>query len=187
MSEPISGVAQGIAQQQQQQRSASREMSQPGGGQSFEQVLRGGGGNNFNAQQSANSQPLNNARVSGAELENMRVDLMNRVRNSPEGASRANILLPEFIDSKTRLGLLREAMNGVNNQPQGTDVRGQFASIEREWQQLDQVMRSDKDLSTGELLGLQARLYQVSQHVEVMSKVVDQVTGGVKTILNTNV
>jgi hypothetical protein len=39
----------------------------------------------------------------------------------------------------------------------------------------------------GELLGLQARLYQVSQQVEVMSKVIDQVTGGIKTILNTTV
>jgi hypothetical protein len=37
------------------------------------------------------------------------------------------------------------------------------------------------------LLGLQARLYQVAQHVEVVSKVIDQVTGGVKTILNTNI
>ena len=48
-------------------------------------------------------------------------------------------------------------------------------------------MMSDRDLSTGELLGLQARLYQVSQHIEVMSKVVDQVTGGIKSILNTNI
>ena len=48
-------------------------------------------------------------------------------------------------------------------------------------------MRSDKDLSSGELLGLQARLYQVSQHIDVMSKVVDQMTSGIKTILNTNV
>ena len=44
-----------------------------------------------------------------------------------------------------------------------------------------------KNLSPGELLALQARLYQVSQHIEVMSKVVDQMAGGIKTVLNTNV
>jgi hypothetical protein len=78
-------------------------------------------------------------------------------------------------------------MGGVGNTPKGTDLRGQFSKVEGEWHQLESIMKSDKDLSQGELLGLQARLYQVSQHVEVMSKVVDQVTGGVKTILNTNV
>jgi hypothetical protein len=71
--------------------------------------------------------------------------------------------------------------------PSGTDLRGRFGQIETEWNQVEAIMRSNKDLSTSELLGLQARLYQVTQHVEVLSKVVDQVTGGVKTILNTNV
>ena len=85
------------------------------------------------------------------------------------------------------MGLLREAMNGVDNTPTGTNLKGMFGKVEGEWFNLEQFMRSDKDLSTGELLGLQARLYQVSQHIDVMSKVVDQMTSGIKTILNTNV
>ena len=62
-----------------------------------------------------------------------------------------------------------------------------MARLETDWLNVERIMTSDKGLSTGELLGLQARLYQVSQHVEVVSKVVDQVTGGIKTILNTNI
>ena len=71
--------------------------------------------------------------------------------------------------------------------PANTDLRGRLGQVENEWNQVEQIMRTSPDMSTGELLALQARLYQVSQHVEVLSKVVDQVTGGIKTILNTNV
>ena len=117
----------------------------------------------------------------------MRVDLQQRIELLPPNSSNVNALLPELIDSRTRLSLLREAVGSMGNTPKGTDLRRQFAKVEGEWHQLESIMKSDKDLSQGELLGLQARLYQVSQHVEVMSKVVDQVTGGVKTILNTNV
>lgn len=182
MSDPVSGIVSqslsqqigGAAQQPQQQKE---------GGRSFESVLQQGGGQGGDVQNPA-GQP---AQVSGAELERMRVDLQQRIERLPPNASNMNALLPELIDSKTRLGLLREALGGVGNSPKGTDLRGQFAKVEGEWHQLESIMKSDKDLSQGELLGLQARLYQVSQHVEVMSKVVDQVTGGVKTILNTNV
>ncbi len=39
----------------------------------------------------------------------------------------------------------------------------------------------------GSLLQLQVQIYQVSQNVEVMSKVVDHVSSGIKTILQTQV
>jgi hypothetical protein len=78
-------------------------------------------------------------------------------------------------------------MSKSHGAPVGTDLRGRFGQVENEWNQVESVMRSNRELSTTELLGLQARLYQVTQHVEVLSKVVDQVTGGIKTILNTNV
>ncbi len=64
--------------------------------------------------------------------------------------------------------------------PEGKNVANRFSQTENEWLKLDNIMRSDKELSQGELLGLQARLYQVSQHIDVLSKVVDQMTGGVK-------
>ena len=128
--------------------------------------------------------------ISGAQLERMRLDLVQRLDRLPEGAGKTSALLPELIDSRTRLGLLRKAVSGVSGNGSGvgtTDLRGKLMQVETEWKQLDGIMRSDKNLSTGELLGLQARLYQVSQHIEVMSKVVDQVTGGIRTILNTNI
>lgn len=184
MADPVSGIVQGnLSQQLEGQRF---QQQQGTAGRSFESVMRQqeGDASAVGAPQEAQAP----APVSGAKIEQMRLDLMQRVDRLPPGSPNVNALLPELLDSRTRLGMLREVMSkpGASG-AQGTDLRGRFGQIETEWNQVESIMRSNKDLSTPELLGLQARLYQVTQHVEVLSKVVDQVTGGVKTILNTNV
>lgn len=180
MADPVSGIAGGAASQNLGGERLRQQ--QQAGGRSFESVMQ---------QQAADTQQQQTAApertVSGAQLERMRLDLTERINRLPPGAPNVNALLPELIDSRTRLGMLRQVMSNSGPQPVGTDLRGRFGQIENEWQQVESIMKSNKDLSTTELLGLQARLYQVSQHVEVLSKVVDQVTGGIKTILNTNV
>jgi len=125
--------------------------------------------------------------VSGASLEHLRAELARRLDRIPTNDKSLDKFWPDLMRTNTRMGMLREAMKGVENTPTGANLKGVFGRVESEWFNLEQIMRSDKDLSSGELLGLQARLYQVSQHIDVMSKVVDQMTGGIKTILNTNV
>ena len=181
MADPISGVGQNVLSQNLGQ---EKLQQQGGGGRSFEGVLKQQGST---PQEGAAQAPEQAEGVSGAKLEQMRLDLMNRVKGLPPGAPNVNALLPELIDTRTRLGMLRDVMGKSHAAPAGTDLRGRFGQVENEWNQVESVMRSNRDLSTTELLGLQARLYQVTQHVEVLSKVVDQVTGGIKTILNTNV
>jgi len=176
----LGGVAGGAKFQQQQE-----------GSRSFESVLQQGSRGGSTAEASGVPAvavaPGAATGTSGAAIEKLRVELMERISELPSGARQASVLLPELLESGSRLKLLREAVQGTRNVPMGTDLRGRFGQVEREWFDLERLMRSDKDLSTGELLGLQARLYQVSQHIEVMSKVVDQMTSGVKSILNTNV
>jgi hypothetical protein len=133
-----------------------------------------------------------NPTTSGADmqkkLDQMEADLAERFKEANQSQDKFNKMLPELLDSKSRLGLLKEAYSKVGNTGQVTsDLSGRFTQVENEYKQVEAIMRSDKNLSPGELLALQARLYQVSQHIEVMSKVVDQMAGGIKTILNTNV
>ena len=184
MADPISGVGHSVLSQNLGQEKLQQQ--QGGGGRSFEGVLRQQGSTPQEGQAGAQA-PEQAEGVSGAKLEQMRLDLMNRVERLPPGAPNVNALLPELIDTRTRLGMLRDVMSKSHGAPVGTDLRGRFGQVENEWNQVESVMRSNRELSTTELLGLQARLYQVTQHVEVLSKVVDQVTGGIKTILNTNV
>ena len=177
MSYPATLINPGIAQQPGGHPTDVAQRQQEGG-RSFEEVLRKDG----------NSPGVEPTGTSGLKLEKMRLDLMQRYNQLPQGASPTSVLMPELIDGRNRLGLLREAVKGISKSgPVSTDLRGRFKQVEGEWQDVERILKSDKDLSTGELLGLQARLYQVSQHVEVMSKVVDQMTSGIKTILNTNV
>ena len=161
------------------------QQTQPG--RSFENILQ-------NGSQPASETPPNQVApniTNDKKLDGMRLDLINRYRNLPDGVPSVTAVFPEFLDTKTSMSgfkkLLNDAMNGGLNNSQSKDVVGKFTDVENEVRQLDSIMRSDKNLSQGELLSLQARLYQVSQHIDVLSKVVDQMTGGVKTILNTNV
>jgi len=161
---------------------------QPAPTRSFEAVLQDG---NVRPRTVEDKGPVEKTQktegVSGASLEQLRTELNRRLNQIPNANKSFDEIWPELLRTRTRMSMLREAMQGVDKTPTGTNLKGLFGRVEGEWYGLEQIMRSDKDLSSGELLGLQARLYQVSQHIDVMSKVVDQMTSGIKTILNTNV
>lgn len=165
------------------QQSEKGVSQQTNGGRSFENILQNGGNQ-------TNQQPENNI-TNDKKLDGMRLDLINRYNNLPDGAPSVSAVFPEYLNTKTNMSafknILNEALSSGLNTNQSKDVIGKFTNVEKEVGELDQLMRSDKNLSQGELLSLQARLYQVSQHIDVLSKVVDQMTGGVKTVLNTNV
>lgn len=186
MAELISGILQkqlgGNAAGMEKQQSQN---AQNNGGRSFESVMQ-----KTNQPTSINTEnPVGKA--ADPKLEAMRVDLTERYRNLPDGVPKVTAIFPEYLDTKTRMSsfktILNQAIGSNGNNPQATDIKGRFSQVENEWLKLDNVMRSDKDMSQGEMLGLQARLYQVSQHIDMLSKVVDQMTSGVKTLLNTNV
>ena len=197
MSDMISGVA-GQLFQQILENQSSKQQPQTSGTRTFESYLQ---------QDAKTTQtPTDDKTVtttqqvdkpqepttSGAEmqqkLDQMEAELAERFKQQNKDQNRINQMLPELTDSKTRLGLLREAYSKIGDTSKVTnDLSGRFVQVENEYREVEAIMRSDKNLSTGELLALQARLYQVGQHIEVMSKVVDQMAGGIKTVLNTNV
>jgi hypothetical protein len=62
-----------------------------------------------------------------------------------------------------------------------------LTSIATQVQQTGQLINNMKDTDPQSLLNVQMQMYQMSQNVEIMSKVVDQVNSGVKTVLQTQV
>jgi len=190
MSEIISAVANQI-QQSLQEQTLKQQPEQSGEKRSFESYLQQktpdapGGGAEKSTVQTAPT-------VSGAEMQNkleqMQTELAERFKQNTTEQNKLNQMLPELLDNKSRLGLLKEAYGKMGSAAKPTtDFGGQLLKLEGEFKGVESIMKSDKNLSPGELLALQARLYQVSQHIEVMSKVVDQMAGGIKTILNTNI
>lgn len=159
-----------------------QQLQQSQGNRSFESVMQQQDG------QTGNVEGQRTNKINDPKLQEMMVDLTHRYQNLPNGVPSTTAILPEYLDTKTSMKSFREILGkAVGSSPQGTDVKGKFMQVENEWLKLDSIMKSDRDLSQGELLGLQARLYQVSQHIDVLSKVVDQMTSGIKTVLNTNV
>jgi hypothetical protein len=194
MSEITSGIVSQIFQQTLENQTQKQPPPQGNGKRSFESYLQ----QTQETQQTGQTEkptattPTTQTPTSGVQmqskLEQMQAELAQRFGQNPADKSKINMMLPELLDSKTRLGMLKEAYSKIGNTSKVTnDLGGRLAQVEGEYKQVESIMRSDKNLSPGELLALQARLYQVSQHIEVMSKVVDQMAGGIKTVLNTNV
>ncbi|MFN7928245.1 MAG: hypothetical protein U0Y68_09890 [Blastocatellia bacterium] len=176
--------------------SANPQAASPTGQSNFAQVLRQATKDaspqttapKNETKAAAEKTPLNEpSGTSGTKLEQLHVDLMRNLDRSPADATSLNAMLPKLLTDQSRTGLLREAMRGVVGRREALDLTNRFGKVETEWNQIERLMNSDQSLSNGELIGLQARLYQVTQHIEVLSKVVDQMNSGVKTILNTNV
>lgn len=122
------------------------------------------------------------------KLEQLQTELSQKINQTGVNQEKYNKMLPEWMNTETRMGMLKDAYSNIPNTSKVTsDLGGKFVQLENEYKGVNAIMTSSKSLSPGELLALQARLYQVSQHIEVMSKVVDQMAGGIKTVLNTNV
>jgi hypothetical protein len=198
MSEITSAIVSQIFQQTLENQTVKQQQPQTNGKRSFESYLQ----QNQETPQSGQTEkpttttpttpttqtPPTSGVQMQSKLDQMQADLAQRFGQNPADKSKVNMMLPELLDSKTRLGMLKEAYSKIGSTSKATtDLSGRFTQIESEYKQVESIMRSDKNLSPGELLALQARLYQVSQHIEVMSKVVDQMAGGIKTVLNTNV
>ncbi len=190
MSEIISAVANHIQQSLQEQSLKQQPQPQSGEKRSFDSYMQqtsdAPGGTAAGAEKPA-AQPVSGSEMQ-VKLEQMQTELAQRFSQNAPDKNKINSMLPDLLDNKSRLGLLKEAYSKIGDTSKATgNLSGQLAQTENEYKQVESIMKSDKNLSSGELLALQARLYQVSQHIEVMSKVVDQMAGGIKTVLNTNV
>ncbi len=189
MSDLISGVMQQAFQQTLQNQTA-KPQAETAGKRSFESYLQQNGGTeNGGAAQNQAAEP---EKISGADmqskLDQMQSELAQKFNQNQPANNKFNEMIPELSNGKTRLNLLKEAYSKIGDTSKTTgNLSGRFTQVESEYKNVEQIMKSNNNLSPGELLALQARLYQVSQHIEVLTKVVDQMAGGIKTVINTNV
>lgn len=181
MSEVLSGLVQQTLQQTLENQSVKQQSQPTQNKTSFESYL----------QKEQNAQNPVDAKISGVQmqdkLDQLQTELAQKIKETNNQRLNPNELPKEMLDSKSRLGLLKEAYSKMGNTNSTGGFEGRLVQTESEYKEVEALMKSDKNLSPGELLALQARLYQVSQHIEVMSKVVDQMAGGIKTVLNTNI
>lgn len=192
MSDFISGMV-GQVLQQAIQNPTAKQQQQPIATEkkSFESVLQQQQDKAVSNEQSTVQNPTTQT-TSGTEmskkLEDLQSQLSQKINQNNVDQNKYSKMLPDWMNTETRMGMLKDAYSSMPNTTKVTgDLGGRMIQVEGEYKAVEAIMHSNKNLSPGELLALQARLYQVSQHIEVMSKVVDQMAGGIKTVLNTNV
>lgn len=200
MAEAISGVLQ--KQMDGSVGGGAEKMAQNAqqNGRSFESVMQEGNSQNtdsINQFGKLNDPKMEQLRVDLLNQKQMQVpaakrqDLINRANNVPPGQPNVTAILPEVLDTKSGLNnfsqILARAAEQTGGIAKNSGITGIFQGIENQYASTMTAFNSAQNMSQGQLLVMQARLYQVSQHVDVLSKVVDQMTGGVKTVLNTNI
>jgi len=90
------------------------------------------------------------------------------------------------LDPGARQSLISGLFNSLDKQSFATDLQTLLTDLESKWSQLTAISESGEKLSQSELLSLQAQVYDLSEEIALLSKLVDELTGGVKTILRTS-
>jgi hypothetical protein len=111
-------------------------------------------------------------------IEQLKSELRERLDGLPAVDSE------KLIDSQERMKLLQQALTDID--PPSKIATSNLTQLEVDWRDIQTLIASSKNLSQHDLLILQARLYQLSEQIQLLSKVVEQLTGGVKTVMHTN-
>jgi hypothetical protein len=95
-----------------------------------------------------------------------------------------------FHDNRTKLESLRGELERVSAPGQGNQVTDYLNGIDKELNSLESILNNvdfNAPINPMEMIKLQTKMQFVTEHVEILSKVVEQVSSGMKTILQTNV
>lgn len=83
---------------------------------------------------------------------------------------------------------LTNRVNALPKTPAFEPFRKRLASIDAQYQSAGRLMNSVQGTeNAGDLMKIQMHIYQLTENLELMSKVVEQVTSGVKSIFQTQV
>jgi len=103
------------------------------------------------------------------------------------GANSAHkVLSVNMKHAKERIEQLTTRVNTLPKTAAFEPFRERLASIDNQYHSAGKLMNSIQgSTNPGDLMKVQMQMYQLTENLELMSKVVEQVTSGVKSILQT--
>ena len=94
----------------------------------------------------------------------------------------------DLRELRGRLDVVTRQVAAVPKTPASDAVQNRLLRIESQFQRANKVIQGlGSATSPQEMLQVQMQMYQMTQNVELMAKFVEQMTGGVKSILQTQV
>jgi hypothetical protein len=95
-----------------------------------------------------------------------------------------------FHDNRAKLESLRAELDRVGAKDETNKVNNYLTGLDKEFSALQGVLENidiNAPINPLEMIKLQTKMEFVTEHVEILSKVVEQISTGVKTILQTNI
>jgi hypothetical protein len=93
----------------------------------------------------------------------------------------------EMTNTRQEMNKLAQAVGRLQPQSASSSLRERLNLIEQQFQKSAGLIQRVKDMDPKSLLNVQLQLYQIAENIELMSKVVEQVNTGVKTVMQTQV
>ena len=95
-----------------------------------------------------------------------------------------------FHDNRSKLESLRAELEHVGGNQETGKVGNYLNGLDKELSSLEGVLNNidvNAPINPMEMIKLQTKMQFITEHVEILSKVVDQISSGMKTILQTNI
>ncbi len=112
---------------------------------------------------------------------------LNKRLSHPGTKSTQNIFAVDMKRAKLQVDQLSTRVNALPKTPAFDPLRQRLTSIDSQFQTAGRLVHSLKGTENpAELMKVQMQMYQLTENLELMSKVVEQATSGVKSLLQTN-
>jgi len=97
--------------------------------------------------------------------------------------SQAEEIRSNITAARRDMDRLTDAVGKLPDQSLSSPIRERLASLEQEFQKSGSLINQLNDMDPKSLLNAQLQLYQLSENIGLMSKLVEQMSSGVKTML----
>jgi len=124
--------------------------------------------------------------VSASQKQVLESQLSQRAQQT--STSPSDVLKVDLGNTKVSLNQLSQKVSALPNTQAFDPIRTRFANIEQQYNNTGQLLSNvGKTTNQQDLLSMQMQMYLMTENIQLVSKVVDQVTSGVKTMLQTQI
>jgi hypothetical protein len=112
----------------------------------------------------------------------------DRLRNSTAAVGTPARIQQNLAASQHHLARLRDRVESSSSVGSMRGIKGRLTSVENQYRQIDSVLRTlPQNASPQQYLALQQQVYSMNENIGALSKLVEQASNGVKSILQTQV
>jgi len=133
---------------------------------------------------------FNENALSMMDVKKVQNDFLKQVQARGEGKE-LEVLSDQISKCQSNVEDARKAVPAVQKSELGGAVENYFTETENRFKTMDSLYKDiasgDRQYSMQDLLKIQVQLQNINQNIEILSRVVDKVVDGMKTVLRTQV